>query len=311
MTNNEIYDIAIIGGGPAGLTSAIYACRGGAKTLLIEEFMCGGQTLNTYEIKNFPSYDNISGADLSQKMEKQAREFGTNIVYGKVQNIDFLTQIKQISTQKQTFFAKSVILCFGAKPRKLGLDSEQKFAGRGVSYCAVCDGEFFKNKVVAIVGGGNSAMEDVAYLTNLAQKTYLINRSEKFRAIPSLVQAMQKLVDENKVTLLQNSNVVNLVGESKLESIDVKNNVTGEIQNIKVDGLFIEIGRVADTSFLNGQIELDEFGYIKANEQLMTNIDGVFVAGDCRQKVIRQIITACGDGAIAASNALNYFQKIK
>ena len=307
----ELYDIIIIGGGPAGLTAAIYACRSGAKTLLIEEFACGGQTLNTYEIKNFPSYKNISGSDLSQKMEKQARELGAEILYGKVQDVDFSGKIKQISTKKADYESKSVILCLGAKPRTLGLENEQKFTGRGVSYCAVCDGEFFRDKVVAIVGGGNSAMEDVAYLTNLAKKTYLINRSERFRAIPTLVEKMQQLVCDNKIALLQNSNVTKINGENKLESIDVKNSVTGEVQNIKLDGLFIEIGRVSDTNFLKGQVELDEYGYIKANEQLMTNIQGVFVAGDCRQKIVRQIITACGDGAVAATNALNYSQAIK
>ena len=307
---STIFDVIIIGGGPAGLTSAIYACRGGAKTLLIEEFMCGGQTLNTYEIKNYPAFLNISGADLSQKMEKQAKELGTLFAYEKVQNVDFSGKIKQIFTKKHKYFGKSVILCLGAKPKTLNIENEQKFVGRGLSYCAVCDGEFFKNKTVAIVGGGNSAMEDVVYLTNIASNTYLINRSEKFRAIPFLVENMKSLVDSRKINLMTNTNVIKLYGENKLERIDIKNNLTGEISNLKIDGLFIEIGRVSDTNFLQGKVELDEGGYIKSDSNLMTSVSGVFVAGDCRQKIVRQIITACGDGAVASTNALNYLQSI-
>ena len=307
---DKIFDILIVGGGPAGLTAGIYACRSGLSALIIEEFLCGGQTLNTYEIKNFPGFENINGADLSKKMENQAKELGVQFAYEKVQSVNFDDKIKQIFTKKNTYKSKSVILCLGAKPRTLNVDGEQKFTGRGVSYCAVCDGEFFKDKVVAIVGGGNSAMEDVAYLTNLAKKTYLINRSEKFRAIPTLVDAMNSLAKANKITLLQNSNVVKINGDSKVTNIEVKNSKTEQIQNINVDGIFIEIGRVPDTSFLNGIVDLDEYGYIKTDDRLMTNVCGVFSAGDCRQKQIRQIVTACSDGAIAATNAISYCQTL-
>ena len=307
----EIYDVLIIGGGPAGLSSAIYASRSGAKTLLLEEFWCGGQTLNTYEIKNYPGFENISGADLSKKMEKQARALGAEIIYEKVQNVDFSAKIKQIFTKKHTFFAKSIILALGAKPKTLGVEGEQKLLGRGVSYCAVCDGEFFKNKVVAIVGGGNSAMEDVAYLTNLASRTYLINRSEKFRAVPTLVENTKALIRANKINLMSSSNVVKIYGTEKLESVDIKNSATGEIENLRIDGLFIEIGRAPDTGFLQGKIKLDENGYILADDKLMTSCCGVFAAGDCRQKLVKQIITACGDGAVASTNALSYAQTLE
>ena len=307
---DKIFDILIVGGGPAGLTAGIYATRSGLSALILEEFWCGGQTLNTYEIKNYPGFENISGADLSAKIEKQAKDLGVQFAYEKVQNVDFDGKIKQVFTKKHTYRAKSVILCLGAKPRTLGLENEQKFAGRGVSYCAVCDGEFFKDKVVAIVGGGNSAMEDVAYLTNLAKKTYLINRSEKFRALPTLVETMKSLEKAGKITLLENSNVTQINGVDKVESIDVKNSKTNQTETIKTDGLFVEIGRVPDTNFLKGKIELDEYGYIKSDDRLMTNICGVFVAGDCRQKQIRQIVTACSDGAIAATNAISYAQTL-
>lgn len=303
----KIFDILIVGGGPAGLTAGIYARRSGLSALILEEFWCGGQTLNTYEIKNFPGFDNISGTDLSAKMEKQAKDLGVEFALEKVQSVNFDGKIKQVFTKRNIYCAKAVILCLGAKPRKLGIENEQKFTGRGVSYCAVCDGEFFKDKVVAIVGGGNSAMEDVTYLTNLAKKTYLINRSEKFRAIPTLVETMKALVRSNKIVLLENSVVEKIDGQDKVESIDVKNTKTNQTEKLQLDGLFVEIGRVPDTSFLNG-IDLDEGGYIKTDERLMTNVCGVFAAGDCRQKQIRQIVTACSDGAISATNAISYVQ---
>lgn len=306
----KIFDILIVGAGPAGLTAGIYACRSGLSALILEEYSCGGQTLNTYEIKNFPGFDNISGTELSLKMEMQAKKLGVEFAYEKVREVDFDGKIKKVYTKKNVYQAKSIILCLGARPRTLNIENEQKFIGRGVSYCAVCDGEFFKDKVVAIVGGGNSAMEDVAYLTNLAKKTYLINRSEKFRAIPTLVETMQSLASAGKINLLENSVVEKIDGTDKIESIDVKNSKTGQTQTILIDGLFVEIGRVPDTTFLQGKIDVDEFGYIKTDERLMTNVCGVFAAGDCRQKQIRQIVTACSDGAVSATNAINYVQTL-
>ena len=308
MENQNVYDLIIVGGGPCGLSASIYAGRSNLKTLLIEEFACGGQILNTYEIKNYPGFDNISGPELAQKMENQAKSLGVEIVYDKVIDFDFSSDIKQIKAQKNTYYAKTIILALGASPRKLGLEREEEFTGKGVSYCAICDGGFFKNKKVAIVGGGNSAMEDAPYLTNLASQTYLINRSEKFRAMHSLVETMQNLKKQGKLILLENSVVTKLNGENKLESIEVKNVVTNKVQTIQLDGLFIEIGRVPNTELLRGKVELDEYGYIVTDENLMSSVHGVFAGGDVRKKTLRQIITAGSDGAICATNAQNLIQ---
>lgn len=308
METNQIYDIIIVGGGPAGMTAAVYSARSNLKTLLIEEYMCGGQTLNTYEIKNYPGFENVSGPELSQNMEKQVKSLGVEEKFEKVIDFNFDSEIKVVKTQKNQYTGKAVILCLGAKPRKLGLESEIRLTGKGISYCSICDGGFFKNKTVAIVGGGNSAMEDVLYLTNLAKKTYLINRTERFRAIPTLVESVMTMVKDNKIELLSNSIVQNINGEHKLESIDVKNTLTGDAKNIQLDGLFIEIGRKPDTEFLKGKIELDSDGYILTDENLMTSQNGVFCAGDARQKTIRQIVTACSDGAVASTFAGAYIQ---
>ncbi len=304
----EIYDLIIVGGGPCGLSASVYAGRSNLKTLVIEEYACGGQILNTYEIKNYPGFENISGPELADKMEKQSKALGVLFKYEKVVDFDFSQKIKIVKTQKNEYLAKAIILSLGASPRKLGLERETELTGKGVSYCAICDGGFFKNKTVAVVGGGNSAMEDAPYLTNLASKTYLINRSEKFRAMQSLVDNMENLRSQGKINLVQNSVVTKLNGENKLESIDVKNTQTGEIQTIAVDGLFIEIGRVPNTNFLADKITLDEYGYIVTDSNLMTSVNGVFAGGDVIKKSLRQIVTASSDGAICATNAQNYLQ---
>ncbi|MGN1212439.1 MAG: NAD(P)/FAD-dependent oxidoreductase [Christensenellales bacterium] len=305
----NIYDVIIIGGGPAGLTAGIYACRSGLKTLLLEEYVCGGQTINTYEIKNYPAYDNISGVDLSLKMQQQATKLGLEIIYSKAVDFDFNGQIKVVKTAKTEYFCKTVILAMGAGPNKLMVKGEQQFTGRGVSYCAVCDGEFFKDKTVAIVGGGNSAMEDVAYLTKVAKKTYLINRTEKYRALPVLVSAMQKLASQNKIQVLNNTVVKEICGNQKLEKIVVENTKTLTKTEIVLDGLFVEIGRKPSTEIVKKYVATDEYGYIITDENLMTNQSGVFAVGDIRQKTLRQIITACGDGALGATNAQKYISE--
>ena len=308
IEKENIYDIIIVGGGPCGLTASIYAGRSNLKTLLIEEYVCGGQILNTYEIKNYPGFENISGPDLAGKMQKQAKDLNVEIKYEKVVGFNFDHKIKQIETRRNKYFAKAVILSLGASPRKLGIERESELVGRGVSYCAICDGGFYKDKTVAVVGGGNSAMEDAPYLTNIAKKTYLINRSEKFRAIQSLVDNMNSLKNQGKIDLLQNSVVTKLNGENKLESITIKNVLTSEEQNIAVDGLFIEIGRVPNTELLKDKLQLDEYGYIITDSNLMTSVSGVFAGGDVIKKNLRQIVTASSDGAIIATNAQNYLQ---
>ena len=306
----NIYDLIVVGGGPAGLTAAIYACRSGLKTLLLEEYVCGGQVINTYEIKNYPGFENINGVDLSLKMQEQATKLGLDIIYQKAIEFDFNNQIKTVKTSKNEYYGKTIILSMGAQPKKLQVNGEQQFTGRGVSYCAVCDGDFFKNKTVAIVGGGNSAMEDVAYLTKVAKKTYLINRTEKYRALPVLVDAMQKLANQNKIEVLNNTVVQEICGDKKLEKVIIKNTQTEQVSELPLDGLFIEIGRNPNTNIVKNYIEVDNYGYIITDQNLMTNIKGVFAIGDIRQKDLRQIITACADGAIASTNAQKYISEI-
>lgn len=307
----NIYDLIIVGGGPCGLTAGIYAGRSNLKTLIVEEYACGGQILNTYEIKNYPGYENISGPELASKMQKQAKELGVEFKYERVVDFDFVNKTKIVKTSKNQYCAKAVILSLGASPKKLEIEREKELTGKGVSYCAICDGGFFRGKTVAVVGGGNSAMEDAPYLTKLAQKTYLINRSEKFRAVKSLVENVKKLQVENKIEILENSVVTKLIGENKLESIEIKNVVTNKTQVVDVDGLFIEIGRVPNTNLLKDKVLLDEYGYILTDENLSTNISGVFAGGDVRSKSLRQIVTATNDGAICATNALNFLQTIE
>jgi thioredoxin reductase (NADPH) len=309
MGNKNLFDVLIIGGGPAGMSAAVYALRAGMKTALIEAEAHGGQIVNTYEIKNYVGFDEISGADLSNRMRKQIEDLGIANIYDKVTKLRLEGDIKEIDTAYSgTFFAKSIILTMGAAARKLGIEREKELSGAGVSYCAICDGAFFKDKIVAVVGGGNTAMEDVAYLNKVAQKVYLINRSENFRADKILLDPVLKLIKEenSKIELLTNSGVTKLNGEMVLTGVEVTNFVTGEKKEIKLDGLFVAIGRTPSTSIVKGVVELDESGYIKADEHMRTNIEGVFVAGDIRVKEVRQIITAAADGAIAATHASQY-----
>ena len=306
---NNIYDLIIVGAGPCGLTASVYAGRSGIRTLLLEEYACGGQILNTYEIKNYPGFDNISGPELASKIQHQAEDLNVEIKYEKVINFDFSGKIKHILTQNGEYFAKSVILSLGARPRKLGIDREEELTGKGVSYCAICDGGFFKNKSVAVVGGGNSAVEDLPYLTNLANRSYLINRSKRYRAQTTLLNKAKMLESQGKVKIFEDTVVTKLIGEKKLESIVLKNVLTGIETELKVDGLFIEIGRIPNTEILKGKLELDEYNYIVTDKNLMTSIPGVFAGGDVIQKSLRQIVTAGSDGAICATNVQNFLSQ--
>ncbi len=309
MKENKVYDLIIVGGGPCGLSASVYAGRSGMKTLLLEEYYCGGQILNTYEVKNYPGFESISGPELADRIQNQAKNLGIEIKYEKVIDFDLTQKIKLVKTQKNEYLAKTIILSLGASPRKLGIDREQELTGKGISYCAICDGGFFKGKNVAIVGGGNSAMEDAPYLTNLAQKTYLINRSQRYRAQATLLNHVKALQSQNKITVLENFVVTKLLGDNKLEGIIVKNVITDIESKIDIDGLFIEIGRVPNTDMLKGKIDLDDYGYIKTNGNLMTTCDGVFAGGDVIQKTLRQIVTAGSDGAICATSAFEYLHQ--
>ena len=296
-----MYDIIIIGAGPAGLTSAIYASRALKKTLVLEAVAYGGQILNTLDIENYPAEEHISGFDFATKLYNQAKDLGTEIKFEKVIEI---TKTKEVITTKNKYQAKSIILATGADNRKLKLENEEKLTGKGISYCATCDGAFYKNKVVAVQGGGNTAVEDAIYLSDIAETVYLIHRRENFKAEEIL---LEQLKEKQNVKILLNTTVTKLNGENKLESIEITNNK--ETQTLNIDGLFIAIGQVPETENFKKIIETNEQGYVIAKEDCHTNEPGIFVAGDNRTKEVRQLVTATSDGAISAIEAIKYIRK--
>lgn len=301
-----MYDIIIIGAGPAGLTAAIYASRASKKVLVLEANSYGGQIINALSIENYPGNMHISGFDLASSFYHQAKELGAVILFERVLSIKNGKKIKKVITDKTTYEAKAIIIATGCSSRSLSLSNEKMLIGRGLSYCATCDGAFFREKIVAIVGGGNTAIEDAIYLSDIAKKVYLIHRRDKFKADDKSINLLRT---KTNVEFLLNSNVVKLNGNDKLESIDVKNN--NKIRNIQVDGLFIAIGKVPETDIFKNIINLDDNGYIIAKENCHTNKLGIFVAGDVRRKNIRQLVTATSDGSIAAIEAINYINSNK
>lgn len=291
-----MYDIVIIGAGPAGLTAAIYARRGGKKTLVLEGKTYGGQIINTLDIENYPAEPKISGLELAKKMYIQAKDLGAEIEYEKVTEIVDNGETKLVKTEEGEYETKAVIIATGTDYRKLGLENEEKLTGRGVSYCATCDGALFKDKEVAVAGGGNGALYEALYLADIVSKVYLIHRRKELRGDEILVK---KLEEKGNVEFILGSNVTKINGEEKLESIEINNERT-----IEVSCLFIAIGREPKNDFISAK--KDENGYIEASEDCKTSIDGIFVAGDTRTKSTRQIVTATSDGAIAATAAIKY-----
>ena len=297
-----LYDIIIIGAGPAGLTSAIYAKRANKNILVLEAKNYGGQIINTLDIENYPANEHISGFDFATNLYNQAKNFGAEIKYEKVVDINNLGKEKEVITTKNTYKTKTIIIATGSENRKLGLPNEDEFAGKGISYCATCDGAFYKEKTVAVVGGGNTALEDALYLADLASKVYLIHRRDEFRGEESTINLLK---EKDNIEFLYNSNVTKLNTKDRLESIEVTSN-DGEIRTIDVDALFIAIGRIPENQNFAKLINLDNAGYIISNEYCHTNVEGIFVAGDNRVKELRQLVTATSDGAIAAVEAIKY-----
>ena len=297
-----LYDIIIIGAGPAGLTSAIYAKRANKNVLVLEAKNYGGQIINTLDIENYPANEHISGFDFATNLYNQAKNFGAEIKYEKVVDINNLGKEKEVITTKNTYKTKTIIIATGSENRKLGLPNEDEFTSKGISYCATCDGAFYKEKTVAVVGGGNTALEDALYLADLASKVYLIHRRDEFRGEESTINLLK---EKDNIEFLYNSNVTKLNTKDRLESIEVTSN-DGEIRTIDVDALFIAIGRIPENQNFAKLINLDNAGYIISNEYCHTNVEGIFVAGDNRVKELRQLVTATSDGAIAAVEAIKY-----
>lgn len=302
-----MYDIIIVGAGPAGLTAAIYARRAAKSVLVLEAASYGGQIINTPEIENYPAAAHISGFDFAQNIYNQAKELGAEFVFEKVTGIEANGAEKTVTTTKNTYTGKAVILATGSENRKLGVEDEERLTGRGVSYCATCDGAFFRKKTVAVVGGGNTALEDALYLADLAETVYLIHRRDAFRGEEANVAALKA---RDNVRFILNSRVTRLIAEKKLKAIEITGN-DGNVSELEVSGLFVAVGRVPENENFRTVIDTDEAGYAVSDESCTTKTAGIFVAGDNRTKQVRQLVTAAADGAVAATAAIHYLSAIQ
>ena len=303
----KIYDMIIIGGGPAGYTAALYGARAGLSTLVIERMAPGGQMGLTGDIENYPGFDEgIDGFTLGMKMQAGAEKYGATTEYTEVTALKLDSEIKEVVTTYSTFKGRTVVIATGANPRTIGLDNEASLIGRGVHYCAHCDGRFYKDKTVVVVGGGNSAVGDALYLSRLCKKVYLVHRRDSFRA--SKVYDAPLRASEN-IELVLDSVVSELVADARLNSIVTENVKSGEKRAIECDGIFVSIGRKPATEFLGDTLDLDKAGYIIAGESCETTIPGVYAIGDVRTKELRQVVTATADGAIAAHKAEEYISR--
>ena len=303
----KIYDMIIIGGGPAGYTAALYGARAGLSTLVIERMAPGGQMGLTGDIENYPGFDEgIDGFTLGMKMQAGAEKFGATTEYTEVTALKLDSEIKEVVTTYSTFLGRTVAIATGANPRAIGLDNEASLIGRGVHYCAHCDGRFYKDKTVVVVGGGNSAVGDALYLSRLCKKVYLVHRRDSFRA--SKVYDAPLRESEN-IELVLDSVVSELVAEARLNSVVTENLKSGEKRTIECDGIFVSIGRKPATEFLGDTLALDKAGYIIAGESCETRVPGVYAIGDVRTKELRQVVTATADGAIAAHKAEEFISK--
>ncbi len=302
-----MYDIIIIGAGPAGLTAAIYARRASKSVLVLEALSYGGQIINTPDIENYPAVPHVSGFDFATKVYQQAEALGAEFVFEKAVGIKDSGSTKTVVTTENEYECKAVIIATGSENRKLGLDDEEKLVGRGVSYCATCDGAFYRGKKVAVVGGGNTALEDALYLADIAETVYLIHRRDAFRGDEATVTSLKQ---RDNVKFVFNSTVTKLIADKRLTSIEVTNK-NGETDTIEVNGLFVAVGRIPENQNFAELIKLDEAGYVTAGEDCETNVAGIFAAGDNRTKSVRQLVTAAADGAVAATAAVKFADSLR
>lgn len=303
------FDVVILGGGPAGFSAGIYTARGNVSTAILDVSMLGGQPSNYLELENYPAFMKIGGFELMEKFEEHADMFGVQkFPMQEIEFIDLVSSPKIIRTKEVEFRTKSVIIATGAKPMKLGVKGEEEFVGRGVSYCAVCDGAFYKDKVVAVVGGGNSAVEEAIYLTKFASKVYIIHRRDELRA-DKIIQ--DRATKNEKIEFVLNSVVCEIQGQDLVNNLILKNTKKDEMFNLAVDGVFPYIGITPNVENISGQITQDKAGFIITDETMKTSIDGVFAVGDVRKTPLRQVITAASDGAIAGVYAVKYIESLK
>ncbi|NLM44619.1 MAG: thioredoxin-disulfide reductase [Clostridiales bacterium] len=304
---DKVYDVAIIGGGPAGLSAGLYASRGRLNTVIIEKGKWGGQAATTEELENFPgSIENPTGPKLTERMREQAKAFGTDFLEGEVVGFDLNDKIKVLKLKEGEVKAKAIIIATGAQQVNLGAPGEDTFRGKGVSYCATCDADFFTELEVVVVGGGDAAVEEAIYLTKFADKVTIVHRRDQFRAAKSIVE---KALANEKIQVMWDSVVEEIYGDGIVEGVKLKNVKTGEITDYRTDGVFIFIGTRPVSEFVKGIVDLDEKGYIITDSEMKTSVEGIFAAGDVRNTPLRQVITAAADGAVAAISAEKYIDK--
>ena len=301
-----MYDIIIIGSGPAGLSAAIYAQRACLDTIVIEKNgISGGQVLNTWEVDNYPGFPGVTGFELSRQFREHANKLGARVVQDEVVQVELSGNVKKVVCEEETYEARCVILASGAHHRTLEVPGEEELRGAGVSYCATCDGAFFRGRTVAVVGGGDAALEDAIFLARMCEKVYIVHRRDKLRGAKRLQERLQAL--EN-IEFVWNSETVAIEGNAQVEALRMRQTKTGEEKRLDVDGVFIAVGIAPESELYAGQLELDEQGYIRADESGQTSVPGVFAAGDVRTKALRQILTAASDGANCVASAERYLQ---
>jgi len=307
MSDQKIYDVIIAGAGPAGMTAAVYTSRANMSTLMLERGIPGGQMANTEEIENYPGFGSILGPDLSTKMFEHAQQFGAEYAYGEIKEVRDEEPYKRVIAGDKEYLAKSVIITTGAEHRLLGAPGEKELSGRGVSYCAVCDGAFFRGKELVVVGGGDSAVEEAVFLTRFASKVTIVHRRDQFRAQKIL---QKRALENEKISVIWDSQVKEIRGDGKVQSVLLENVKTNEQSELATDGVFIYVGMDPLTEAVSNLGITNQAGYVLTDEKMKTQVKGVFAAGDVREKMLRQVVTATGDGSIAAQSAQHYVEEL-